>query len=142
MAWKYVQRTGSLFQDSTLVDTGYAGKGSGKNNPDEQCVADEGPIPRGWWGILPATDTGPTKLSLPLSPDGETCGRSGFFIHGDSITNPGNASHGCIILKKSTRQQIDDSDDKRLQVVSDSVLARRKLRPKKKSNRRKAARKK
>ena len=125
MAWKYVQRTGDLIQNSTLIDSGYSGKGSGKNNPDEQCVADEGPIPRGWWTIQPATDTGPTKLSLPLTPDGDTCGRSGFFVHGDSISNPGNASHGCIILKKTTRQLIDEGDDKRLRVVSDSIAVRR-----------------
>jgi hypothetical protein len=143
MAWKYVQRTGGLLQNSTLIDTGYSGKGAGKNNPDEQCITDEGPIPRGWWTIGPATDTGPTKLSLPLTPDGDTCGRSGFFIHGDSISNPGSASHGCVIMKKSTRQQIDGGDDKRLQVVSESSLDFRKPRTARKKNaRRKATRKK
>jgi hypothetical protein len=135
MAWKYVQRTGDLLQNSKLIDTSYSGRGAGKNNPDDECVADEGPIPRGWWTIEEATDTGPTKLSLPLTPDKDPCGRTGFFIHGDSITNPGDASHGCIIMKKSTRQHMSDSGDNRLQVVSDSRAKSRAVARKKKRGR-------
>ena len=122
MAWKYVQRTGDLFLNALYVETGYAGRGRGKNNPNEQCVTDEGPIPRGWWTIGSATNGGPTRISLPLTADSgaDVCGRSGFFVHGDSILNPGSASHGCIILSKATRERMASSNDPRLRVVSDS----------------------
>lgn len=138
--WKFVQRTGDIFLDAKLIDTGYSGRGSGKNNPDEQCVVDEGPIPRGWWTIGEATDDGPTKISLPLTADSNTgvCGRAGFFIHGDSIQAPGSASHGCIILSRKTRQLISNSDDRRLRVVADTSLSikgrRKKMRRKARKN--------
>ena len=139
--WKYVQRTGDLFRNYVHVESGYSGRGKGKNNPDEQCVVDEGPIPRGWWSIKPATNNGPTKLSLPLEPDGntDTCGRSRFFIHGDSITNPGGASHGCIIFSRPTREKINASGDNRLRVVSDStiVVRRRQAAPHRRNPQRK-----
>ena len=118
--WKYVQKSGEMFRGDELIEIGYAGRGNGKNNPDMQCVKDTGPIPRGWWTILSATDQGPTKLSLPLTPDTQTdtCGRSAFYVHGDSISNPGTASRGCIILPRSTRRCISESGDTRLQVIS------------------------
>lgn len=45
------------------------------------------------------------------------CGRSGFLIHGDSIAHTGQASHGCIILPRSVREQIAASGDDELEVT-------------------------
>jgi hypothetical protein len=125
--WKYSQSTGELFNPGgDILDTGYAGKGSAKNNPDNQCVADTGPIPRGFYDVQPAVKhlkLGP--VAIPLSPDGnnDMCGRSGFFIHGDSVSDPGNASEGCIIMKRATREEVNASGDKRFQVVRRSLLS-------------------
>jgi hypothetical protein len=125
--WKYSQSSGELFNAAgTLIDTGYAGKGNAKNDPDQQCVADMGPIPRGYYNIQPAVThpkLGP--VAIPLDPDTSNtmCGRSGFFMHGDKVSDPGNASEGCVIMKRTTREGVDASDDKRLQVVRQSLLS-------------------
>lgn len=120
----YEQATGCLFHVESgardLLDTGYSGseEHNGKNNPHAQCERDVGPLPRGLYTIGPPI-AGPSPYSLALTPDGsnEMCGRSGFLIHGDSIAHPGTASHGCIILKRQTREAIVASGVKRLVVV-------------------------
>ena len=54
---------------------------------------------------------------MPLTPVGhDALGRSGFFIHGDSIK--GGASHGCIVLPRPVRLFIANSGDQDLTVVS------------------------
>ena len=120
----YEQATGNIFEVAgggrDLIDTGYSGSDQhgGKNNPLAQCVQDIGPLPRGRYTIKPPV-AGPSPLSLPLTPapDNEMCGRSGFLIHGDSIAQPGTASHGCIIVRRPTRQHIADSGIDLLVVV-------------------------
>jgi type VI secretion system (T6SS) effector TldE1-like protein len=125
--WKYSQSTGDLFNaDGELVDTGYAGKGNAKNDPDQQCVADMGPIPRGYYAIQPGINhpkLGPVALRLEPDAGNNMCGRAGFFIHGDKVSDPGNASEGCIIMKRTTREAVDRSNDKRLQVARQSSLS-------------------
>ena len=56
---------------------------------------------------------------LPLTPFkvNNMYGREGFFIHGDSIDNPGNASNGCIVLNRQWRVMIAQSADDVLVVV-------------------------
>jgi hypothetical protein len=56
---------------------------------------------------------------LPLNPDPENDmhGRGGFLIPGDSKSDPGNASKGCIILPRKYREQIWESGDRTLVVV-------------------------
>jgi hypothetical protein len=44
-------------------------------------------------------------------------GRTGFLIHGDAVHAPGTASEGCVILSRTTREQIWESHDHVLQVV-------------------------
>ena len=120
----YEQATGNIFEVAgggrDLIDTGYSGSDQhgGKNNPLAQCVQDIGPLPRGRYTIKPPV-AGPSPFSLPLTPapDNEMCGRSGFLIHGDSIAQPGTASHGCIIVRRPTRQHIADSGIDLLVVV-------------------------
>lgn len=139
--WIYIQRTGGLYRNSThsdLVATGYAGTGQGKNNPAYECVQDLGPIPHGNYTIRGPVQ-GPSPYSLPLAAatGNNMCGRSGFFIHGDAIANPGNASHGCIVLSQPVRRQIWESGDRDLHVQADAdgAVARKpsKKRPAKKA---------
>jgi hypothetical protein len=109
----YEQATGRLLikQDATYdtLAVGYSGSLSqhGKNDPSKQCEKGIGPIPRGRYTIGPP-GPGPSPYSLRLTPDpsNDMCGRSGFLIHGDSISHPGDASDGCIIFSRAERQAI------------------------------------
>src|SRR5271155_1281253 len=104
--WIYVQRTGNVYHRSApvlhqLVGSGYSGDDKYRNDPESQCFQDLGPIPRGKWLIGPIQDNMTASghvltNSLRLTPDDstETCGRSGFLIHGDNAV--GIASAGCI----------------------------------------------
>ena len=46
------------------------------------------------------------------------CGRSVFFIHGDSIYNPDTTHNGCIILGFKYWELMWDSKDKDLLVIA------------------------
>ncbi len=122
-AWTYAQTTGELQQDGKHVATGYSGAGHGKNNPDMQEVHNLGPIPQGDWTIVGppvnTADHGPYVLTLKPAADTPTFGRSGFLMHGDSKESPGSASHGCVILPRSIREQVWKSGDHDLEVVAE-----------------------
>jgi len=128
--WTYVQKSGELFQDGRHEAFGYSGHDDpitgqqGKNNPDLQNVHDIGPIPVGRYAIGNPEDTvkhGP--FVLPLTPDAsnEMFGRSEFLIHGDKIGAPGTASQGCIIMDREVRDDVADSRDRLLEVISGEV---------------------
>lgn len=122
--WIYEQSTGRLFKDVVPVATGYSGHAEGVNAPTLESKPDIGPIPQGFYTIGKAENdhaTGP--VSLPLIPDSgtNTFHRSGFRIHGDSTQNAGRkaASHGCIVIDRATREDIDRcADDRQLHVVA------------------------
>lgn len=122
MNYKYEQESGRFFLGPNLIDVGYSGKGEGKNNPELENEHNIGPIPVGWYTIDGPFDS-PTKgpLMFRLTPDSENemYGRDSFEIHGDSITHPGEASDGCIILDKNAREQVHESmkEINRLEVV-------------------------
>jgi hypothetical protein len=120
MPWQYHQKTGQLFYDGQLVDTGYSGRGAGKNNPQLEATANVGPIPSGAYKIGPAfTDGAKGPVVMRLTPVGHTAhGREGFLIHGDSRSHPGEASEGCIILDRTIRERIAASHDTALEVVT------------------------
>ncbi len=126
--WIYVQANGNLYklippmEKPRLEGSGYSGYGPHKNNPGSQCFEDLGPLPRGQWTIGPYQDNTSTtgkviKNSMRLSPNSgtDTCGRSGFLIHGDDSI--GVASAGCIILPLAVREMIGRSKDSALKVV-------------------------
>ena len=131
---RYEQSTG-LFLILSVVDDGnvervlyeqrgYAGRGDHKNDPSAQCVIGKGPLPRNLYRVGAPSDhprLGP--LAFPLFPvkRDAMCGRSGFFIHGDSRRNPGNASHGCIILDRLCRDAIVQYGVRFLEVVRGPV---------------------
>jgi len=79
-----------------------------------------GPLPKGIYYIGEPYDSpyiGP--FTLPLTPDSsnEMYGRSDFKIHGDSISEPGTASNGCIVLSRDIRIMIFKCTDKILKVI-------------------------
>jgi hypothetical protein len=82
-------------------------------------VRNVGPIPRGRYRIG-AQHAHPTEgpLTMSQTPVGHSAhGRTNFLIHGDSVSHPGNASEGCIILNHAVRQAIATSGDNDLEVV-------------------------
>lgn len=119
--WLYSQSTGHLWdRRGIIVATGYSGGGKGKNEPKHEALAFVGPIPRGKYVIGEPYDSpqGVGPFALPLTPTEHIAlGRVNFLFHGDSINDPGNASMGCIIQDRVTRQRIHDSNDKLLEVI-------------------------
>lgn len=75
--------------------------GDGKNNPLLQHIHGVGPLPRGMWRMGSWMDQhgdlGPGVIGLYPLAGTETFGRTGFYIHGDDKTKPGQGSHGCIV---------------------------------------------
>jgi hypothetical protein len=125
--WIYAQSTGRMYHfvngGPVLLAKGYSGSSAGENNPDEQCVADHGPLPRGKYLIGAPQPLHRMKNCLRLYPDAGNamCGRGGFFIH-DGVFHGGphgDTSHGCICLPEAARLTIWDSTDLALEVVRD-----------------------
>ena len=121
--WIYLSRSGALLNSRRdRVCFGYAGRGAGFNNPDLQHVKGIGPLPEAVYDIQSPRDSsvaGPYVLPLVPQMGSEVFGRSSFQIHGDSIATPGEASHGCVVVGRATRQAIWDSGDHVLKVVAD-----------------------
>lgn len=120
MSWKYAISTGTLTDPTgAFAGTGYSGKaGVWRNNLSAEADVAEGPIPQGAWHIGPAhtsPHTGPMTMDLDPLAGTNTYGRSLFRIHGDNINH--DASHGCIILGPAIRRQIEDSEDRTLEVT-------------------------
>ncbi len=119
--WTYNSANGNLSRNGILLGTGYSGHQAGLNNPEMESISNTGPIPRGSWTISHFFDDpgGKGPIVAHLSPDEgtETFGRGGFMIHGDTAAHNEGASHGCIILARTLREQIATSGDSILQVV-------------------------
>lgn len=120
--WIYAQDSGLIVaKDNTAIVTGYAGRERGKNAPAQQTIRGLGPLPRGRYALTELIETtathGPYVIKLTPHPRNEMFGRGGFLIHGDSVTAPGTASKGCIILARAVRERIWTSDDHQLLVV-------------------------
>ena len=113
--WTYHQSTGALEHDGVPHAVGYSGFGEGKNNPDMQEVHDFGPLPLGQFRIelIEGDYEGKKAPVMRLIPKAgtNTFGRAGFLIHGDSVSAPGTASHGCIIEGHAERVAIAESGD-------------------------------
>jgi len=127
MTWTWDQSAGTLSRDGKLISRGYSGKGRGKNNPTLEGVVGVGPIPAGRWKIgapYNSQRVGPYALALdafdakPGDDVDQRTGRGAFRIHGDSVSAPGTASNGCIILPRTVREAIWKSGDRELVVVS------------------------
>lgn len=93
----------------TRLGKGYAGHPPFVNDPAAQALVSRGPIPRGKYRVgrpFRHNRLGPAASFLEPFSDNEMFGRSGFFIHGDNSFGDQSASHGCIILKRSVREEI------------------------------------
>lgn len=114
----YHQKTGNLFHNTTIIETGYSGTKKGRNNPEMEDVPNVGPIPKGSYmiGKFPIDHKKLGPYSIPLHRNSiPTNGRSGFWIHGNNSKN--DASTGCIVLSRIARNHIIASGDNLLSVV-------------------------
>lgn len=120
--WTYSQSSGWLTSPAGVsIAQGYSGSGADKNQPEDQEIKDMGPIPEGRYTIGEPEDTddhGPYVLRLYPSQLNRMFGRDGFLMHGDSIHEPGTASHGCIVMPHDARVEVWESGDRNLQVIS------------------------
>lgn len=116
--YEYSQSTGQLklvddaTGQSTTVGTGYAGNGSGINNPDAQGQSNTGPVPQGTYTIGQAADgghLGAEHMSLTPQAGTDMEGRSGFYMHGDNSASNFTASNGCIIMDRAVRDSVSTS---------------------------------
>ena len=118
----YSQSTGTMTDPTgAALATGYSGNGDTMNDPDSQNVEGHGPVPQGTYRIGPANTVphlGPIAMALTPDPANTMFGRSGFFIHGDNVLMNHTASEGCIILDRTSRQTIANSDDRVLTVTA------------------------
>lgn len=118
--WTYYQSSGELWHDNNYISRGYAGNGEGKNNPHMQDKENIGPLPQGTYTIgnsVKHPRLGPCAIPLLPAQTNQMFGRAGFYIHGDSLSNPGTASEGCIILSAPERMLIASSPDRTLKVL-------------------------
>jgi hypothetical protein len=123
--WTFAQLTGKIYQNGVYVATGYSGAPGYVDNPADQQLKAEGPLPVGFYTITAPYQnpkTGPYTMNLEPDSANQMYGRGDFRIHGDSITAPGTASEGCIVLARAIRERIWNSGDHRLQVVSNVVV--------------------
>jgi len=127
MTWLYTIETGILTDGHKTIHA-YSGlPGKWKNNPDYISERGCGAIPIGDYTIGPMFDSSSSgRGTMHLTPQigTNTYDRSGFEIHGDSISHPGAASHGCICTVTPSayddRKYIDQSADKHLRVVANA----------------------
>jgi hypothetical protein len=118
--WTYNQKTGEIRHNGKLAGKGYAGYGGGKNNPAMESVKNIGPVPRGKYTFTkPALHPklGPAAMEMIPDRGNKMFGRSEFFMHSDSRSHPGEASHGCIVCDLALRQRMWDSGDHVLEVI-------------------------
>jgi RHS repeat-associated protein len=104
----------------TFTGNGYSGNGAGLNNPGQQATPNVGPIPAGTYTMgnpYNSAQTGPNTITLTPQDGTNTFGRSAFRIHGDNSAGNNSASHGCIIMPPSVRQQIINAGGGTLTVV-------------------------
>ena len=124
MPWTYIIRTGHLYApDGTLAGTGYSGHGASLNDPARTNRKAEGPIPAGEWDIGDDYDSpghlGPVVMALTPIPGTEVFGRSLFRLHGDNGAANHTASDGCIIMSRTIREAVANSEDASLTVVAE-----------------------
>ena len=119
----YSQSNGLIVNsDGGQIAAGWAGHGQGKNNPimeDVQCV---GPLPRGLYRVG-EWQTHP-RLGQHCAPltqvQGESFGRSGFWIHGPSRDPEkyGQESEGCIVVPHDPRLGLEALAPDYVQVIA------------------------
>ena len=157
--WIYSQKYGNTYYKNEetgeiklVASDGYAGKGTGLNNPDMQHVGtdniidkkegipkekrtDVGPLPEGTYTIGKPYyhkgkdgkgGLGPHTMNLTPNANNDMFGRTDFRIHGDKKNSNRDSSEGCIILEPKYRKQISNSRDNVLEVQKgDGIIGTR-----------------
>lgn len=120
MTWTYIITNRHFLRDGVYqFSARYAGAPGYKDQARYQCLKNKGPLPSGTYRIgspYLSSGTGPSTLPLLPEPDNNMCGREAFLNHGDSLTSPGSASKGCIVIARSYRERIWQSRDRWLVV--------------------------
>ncbi len=120
MTWTYIITNKNFLRDGVYqFSARYTGAPGYKDQARYQCLKNKGPLPSGTYRIgspYLSSGTGPSTLPLLPEPDNNMCGREAFLIHGDSLTSPGSASKGCIVIARSYRERIWQSGDRWLVV--------------------------
>ena len=119
----FQQDTGNFYEKLSneslkFLYQGYSGKWEYKNNPEYQNTYG-GPIPRGVWEITRVKNTLNghymkhvcvlSNITVPCCLEPRSiCNRTcdSFRIHGDSISHPGHASLGCVIIALDIREGV------------------------------------
>lgn len=126
MPWIFAIVDGKIYDPTgTFVSTAYSGGDCGKrpdgvDNPDDEGVADVGPLPEGLYTFgVPVEHSKLGAFAIPLIPDpgNEMHGRKDFYCHGDLAGKYEAASEGCIIAPPNTRHAMWDSADHQIRVV-------------------------
>lgn len=124
MTLVFEQGSGYVYQGSTVIAEGWAGRYAGKNNPALQGASTIGPLPQGNYTIgdwqANHGKLGPMVAPLLPDPANEMFGRFGFYIHGPDMdpVGYGKESEGCIVLPHADRQKVKDTGETSLQVVA------------------------
>jgi hypothetical protein len=135
MSWTFERAAGKILTpQGHVAGMAYAGHGEARNNPAMEgehgamamgVITAGGPLPAGTYTmtelVLMHPKTGP--YSIRLKPDEATRahilslkrGPDSFLIHGNNATN--DASEGCIISNRATREIMWKSEDHQLRVV-------------------------
>ena len=123
--WTYEISIGRMSNpDGSTAAVGYAGGNCGQNpeginNVSMVGIKDIGPLPPGRYTFgqpILVSHLGPFAIPLIPAPENDMLGRGDFFCHGDT-TPSGNASKGCIIMPRATRNACWASADHQLQVL-------------------------
>ena len=129
MPWVYEIMSGNLYDPTgKFVYRGYSGGDQGRhpegvNNPDDEGLKNIGPLPEGLYTFgtpVEHTHLGPYAIPLTPDPSNDMKGRSGFFMHGDTVAYHA-ASEGCIIMPKTVRENCKTSQDQQIHVVKQFV---------------------
>ena len=104
-----------------VIGPAWSGHGAAANDQSQERVQNVGPIPRGLYDVGPMIDgghLGPNVMALtPVNP-AQCFGRSGFYMHGDTVGDIDHvASDGCIIASLPERLKVNAASDRRLNVI-------------------------
>ena len=107
--FRYEQASGTLWVVNggyaAPVAQGYSGRGVGRDNPERQHERNVGPLPQGTYHMQQLVNRRFVSPAIKVTQiEGETFGRSGFWIHGDNTTR--DTSEGCIVVDRATRECI------------------------------------
>jgi hypothetical protein len=126
-ALTYIQSSGIVQNEvGKKIAQGWAGNHAGRNNPDMQDHVGLGPLPQGKyrfgpWGDHETVPGYPKHLGPLISSltqiEGETYGRSSFYMHGPGGADPSQSSMGCIEIFRPEREIIRSLDPEFLEVV-------------------------